>query len=80
MNKLYLLLCALPLVAACDAGFERESSAAEQAEAPRGPNGGRLLTDGDFTLELAIFEAGVPPEYHAWASSAGRPVLRTTAG
>ena len=30
----------------------------------RGPNGGRLLADGDFTLELAIFEsrraAGIP--------------------
>ena len=25
-------------------------------------------TDGDFTLELAIFEAGVPPEFHAWAT------------
>ena len=30
--------------------------------------------DGDFTLELAIFEAGVPPEFHAWATADGRPL------
>jgi cobalt-zinc-cadmium efflux system membrane fusion protein len=44
------------------------------AEFERGPNGGRLLGDGDFTLELAIFEAGVPPEFHAWATSGGTAV------
>ena len=43
-----------------------------RAELERGPNGGRLLADGDFTLELAIFEAGVPPEFHAWATAGRR--------
>lgn len=47
----------------------------EHAEAPpTGPNGGRLLADGAFALELAIFETGVPPEYHAWASLDGEPL------
>ena len=32
------------------------------------------MTDGDFTLELAIFEAGVPPEFHAWATADGAPI------
>jgi cobalt-zinc-cadmium efflux system membrane fusion protein len=42
-------------------------------EAPqRGPNNGNLLVDGDFVLELAIFETGVPPEYRAWATNVGR--------
>jgi membrane fusion protein, heavy metal efflux system len=55
------------------------SSASEGAtEAPaadaRGPNNGRLLRDGDFQVELAIFETGVPPEYRAWTTSAGQPV------
>ena len=31
----------------------------------RGPNNGIMLRDGDFELELAIFETGVPPEYRA---------------
>ncbi|MCY3731409.1 MAG: efflux RND transporter periplasmic adaptor subunit [Rhodospirillaceae bacterium] len=48
-------------------------AALEVAE-PRGPNGGRLLSDGDFAVELAVFETGVPPEFRAWVSEAGRPV------
>lgn len=40
----------------------------------RGPNGGRLLTDGDFSVELAIHERGVPPEFRAWFTRSGRPV------
>ncbi len=45
---------------------------AEQQEPAKGPNGGRLLSDGDFALELAIFEAGVPPEFRAWATEHGQ--------
>ena len=48
--------------------------AALEAAEPRGPNNGRLLSDGDFTVELAVFETGVPPEFRAWVSEAGRPV------
>ncbi len=40
----------------------------------RGLNNGRLLRSGDFMLELAIFETGVPPEYRAWATVADQPV------
>lgn len=38
-------------------------SAAEE----KGPNNGRWLSDGDFSIELAIFEEGRPPEFRAWA-------------
>jgi cobalt-zinc-cadmium efflux system membrane fusion protein len=70
MSKIHALLLALAL-AACDAAPPPADGDAEPA---RGPNGGRLLTDGDFALELAIFEAGVPPEFHAWATSGGAPI------
>jgi len=43
-------------------------------EEAKGPHGGRLLTSGDFELELALFERGVPPELRAWARQHGRPV------
>jgi cobalt-zinc-cadmium efflux system membrane fusion protein len=33
----------------------------------RGPNGGRMLRDGDFAVEVVIAEAGVPPEFHVYA-------------
>ena len=39
----------------------------EEISEERGPNNGRLLRDGDFAVELAIFETGVPPEFRAWA-------------
>ncbi len=55
------------------AGHDAHGDAAEE-ETPRGPNGGRLLVDGDFSLELAIYETGVPPEYRVWAMSKGAPV------
>lgn len=46
----------------------------EEDEVAKGPHGGRLLQDGNFTVELAIFEQGVPPEFRAWFSSGGKPV------
>jgi len=39
-----------------------------EVEVAKGPHGGRLLTSDDFTLELSIFETGVPPEFRAWAT------------
>ena len=75
MNKLRMLLLALPLAACNPSASVTDELADESAkEGARGPHGGRLLADGDFGLELAIFEAGVPPEFHAWATSRGEPL------
>ena len=46
----------------------------EQEEMPRGPHGGRYLTNDDFALELSIFETGLPPEFRVWAYRNGQPV------
>ena len=46
---------------------------AAEADYPRGPNDGRLLEDGDFAIEIAIFETGVPPEFHVWPYFQGQP-------
>lgn len=43
-------------------------------EIEKGIHGGRLLKQDDFTLELTIFETGVPPEFRAWVSYKGRPL------
>lgn len=43
----------------------------EHDEVVKGSHGGRLLTDGEFSLELSIFETGVPPEFRAWATQDG---------
>ena len=44
------------------------------ADFERGPHRGRLLSDGTFAIELAIFESGVPPEFHAWPTLDGKPL------
>ena len=51
------------------AGAEHAHEAVE-----RGPHGGRLLHDGDFALELQIFEDGVPPEFRIHPTSHGAPI------
>jgi cobalt-zinc-cadmium efflux system membrane fusion protein len=38
----------------------------EAAGYERGPHRGRWLADGDFAIELTIFEEGVPPEFRAY--------------
>jgi cobalt-zinc-cadmium efflux system membrane fusion protein len=80
MNKHHWLSIALIALAACESeplpvANEVEPGGEQPAEgAATGPNGGRLLTDGELTVELAIFESGVEPEYHAWVSQGGTPV------
>jgi cobalt-zinc-cadmium efflux system membrane fusion protein len=70
----------LALATAGSTGCDRTAQPAGEAgheasaEVAAGPHGGRLLEDDDFALELAIFESGVPPEFHAWAMSVGRPI------
>lgn len=79
-----LLQIGIPLLltlflSACDSlNFEKIKSKDQQhgevqeAEPEKGPRNGRLLKDGDFILELAIFETGVPPEFRAWATKNGQ--------
>jgi cobalt-zinc-cadmium efflux system membrane fusion protein len=66
----------LAFASGCGRDEPAHEGAEHAAEEPfeRGPHGGRLLTEGDFALELAIFEAGVPPEFHAFAYQGGDPV------
>jgi cobalt-zinc-cadmium efflux system membrane fusion protein len=78
MNKTAVIIAAL-LLAACqkDADMHTESEhghADPVEEVVKGPNRGRMLTEGNFAIELAIFESGVPPEYHAWPTLDGKPV------
>lgn len=89
MNNFYDTICrlvALPCLAVfglagCDGKLSTQQhtpvaghAEAVGAEPERGPHGGRLLVDGDFALELAIFETGVPPEFRVWVTRHGVPV------
>jgi membrane fusion protein, heavy metal efflux system len=50
------------------------AAVAEQAEAEKGPHRGRMLRQGKFAIELAIFETGVPPEFRVWITQDGKAV------
>lgn len=47
---------------------------AEAAPPQKGPHGGRLLTEGDYGLELTIFEAGVEPQFRLYTYRGGKPI------
>ena len=47
---------------------------AAEAEPAKGPHRGRMLVNGDFAVELSIFETGVPPEFRVWVTDDGAPV------
>lgn len=73
MRSIAIYACLVALtVGGCDAPQETDATAQE-----RGPHGGRLLRDGDFALEVRIFEDGVPPEYHVYAYENDRPLAPT---
>lgn len=47
----------------------------DHADEPEGPNGGRLLTEGDLTVEVRVIDQpGKPPRFAAWVTRAGKPL------
>ena len=68
-----LLMSAALLLGACGAnehahkGDPAGNNGAAAADFERGPHRGRMLRDGDFALEVTIFETGVPPQFHLYA-------------
>ncbi len=68
------LCIALPL-AGCGRGNSAEAEGEVAAgDYERGPHNGRMLRDGNFALEMTIFEDGVPPEYRIYAYRNDKPI------
>lgn len=53
---------------------DNHGDAHDEAEPQRGPHGGRLLTDGEFAIEVTIFETGTPPRFRLYAYRDGEPL------
>lgn len=75
------VLCALPVtnnaVAADDVHHHDAHATADDhaaEEIPKGSHGGKLLERDGFAIELSVYEAGVPPEFHAYAYMHGKPL------
>jgi membrane fusion protein, heavy metal efflux system len=81
MKYLSTLACVLLFVlSGCnrnDTGMSAKDAEAEMApkgEYERGPHRGRMLRDGNFALEVTIFETGVPPQYRLYAYRDDKPI------
>ncbi|CAE7931286.1 czcB, partial [Symbiodinium necroappetens] len=70
---------ALAVLAACSQDAPEASGSGHGAEVAgdeyeRGPHRGRMLREGEFALELTIFEDGVDPEFRLFPYINGQPV------
>lgn len=79
MNRLLPLIFAPLLLTACGSDSPPNTVvAAEKASATeeyeRGPHRGRMLRQGDFALEVTIYETNVPPHYRLYVYQNGKPV------
>jgi cobalt-zinc-cadmium efflux system membrane fusion protein len=80
-TQLFWIICLSVMLVACSGGNPELDSATKvghgveaEPEPEKGLHRGRLLKDGDFTLELSIFETGVPPEFRVWVTEKDQPV------
>ncbi|MBY5991313.1 efflux RND transporter periplasmic adaptor subunit [Ferrimonas balearica] len=70
-----MLLAALTLTAPqllAGGGHGHHDDDHVEAEDPKGPNGGTLLSEGAVDLEITVFERGVPPEMRVYAYRDGQ--------
>ena len=67
-----------PTFVYAEAGQKAEEG--EHAEEAKGPHGGRLLKDGNFAVELTIFETNVEPEFRIYAYYDKKPLLPSEVG
>lgn len=78
MNARLALLLTLSLVlVGCGESTSAEKPADSQVAAgdyERGPHRGRMLRDGDFAVEVTIFETNAPPHYRLYAYKGGQPL------
>jgi cobalt-zinc-cadmium efflux system membrane fusion protein len=78
MNRI-MTIALLVTLSACSSEEAHQSADGHAAttEFVRGPHGGRLLTNGEFSLEVVIFEDGVPPQFRLYARQGERPLPPT---
>ncbi len=68
-----VVLLLVPM-AACSTDAPNEAGEGEAAEEEKGPHRGKMLRDGDFAVEMTVFEDGVPPEFRVYPTRDGKPV------
>ncbi len=74
LSFIFLLLLAQAGCGDSNSAAEKAHAAPAATEFERGPHRGRLLRDGDFALELTIFETNVPPQFRVYAFKGDQPL------
>lgn len=81
LKNILTLFLASTLLAACSKSDSHDKHGdahgyAEhtEEEIKKGTNRGRILENGDFAIEVTIFEQGMPPHYRLYAYENGKPV------
>ncbi len=69
-----MLLSSTALAACGGDGGEDHGDEHEEAEYERGPHNGRMLREGDFAVEITIFETGVEPQFRVFAYRNNEPL------
>lgn len=78
--RFWPLIASLALLGGCNGDVDAMrdtpsgSHGATAEDFERGPHRGRLLRDGDFALEVTIYETGVPPQFHLYAYRDDEPL------
>jgi len=87
VRMLIILLAGWLLLSSCDShdshegeqghddhGQDEHGHDDHEEEVAKGPHGGRLLIQDGFSLEIAIYETGLPPEFHIYVYNDNQPV------
>ena len=74
IKRIAVALFIIAPLAACGSSSEPGEEHGEEGEPAKGPHNGRLLKDGDFAVEMTIFEDGVPPQFRVYPTKDGKPV------
>ena len=60
---------------ASDSHHDEHAHHDDEVKQAKGQHGGRLLVQDDFSLELSIYETGLPPEFRVYAYKDSKPVV-----
>ncbi|TDR45580.1 cobalt-zinc-cadmium efflux system membrane fusion protein [Tahibacter aquaticus] len=58
----------------CGGAIAEGEKPAASDDYERGPHRGRMLREGDFAIEVTIFETGVPPQFRLYAYEKDKPI------
>jgi len=69
-----ILISVFTLNSALASGDHGHGHEEEEEHIPEGPHGGRLVQEGDFSIEITMAESGIPAEFRVYAYQKDQPI------